>query len=147
MPAFRRLPIFLLAATASIAAACGKTTVLQQQVTVIVTPVPAPVVTSQSAFTVQQTVDLNALTNLPVAGGYSGRLQLGGAIQQYAQVTQTLQNATPSGIAPLDGQGNLFVDLFKTIVVYGPAATGDAAPLRTIALPNGAGGTGLAIAP
>ncbi|HET9393926.1 MAG TPA: hypothetical protein VFO29_10480 [Candidatus Rubrimentiphilum sp.] len=128
MPAYRRLPIFLLAAFASIAAACGgNTTTLLQPVTVLVTPVPAPAVTSQSAFTVQQTVDLNALTNLPVAGGYSGTLQLGGAIQQYAQVTQTLQNATPSGIAPLaitfkpadTGRSTLDVSPAQVLFYYG----------------------------
>jgi hypothetical protein len=102
MPAFRRLPVFLLAAAASIAAACGgTTTTVLQQVAVPATAIPIPTVTSQSSFTVVQTADLSATTNLPVAGGYSGTLQVGGTIQQYAQVTQTLQNTAPSSVAPL----------------------------------------------
>ncbi|HET9393927.1 MAG TPA: hypothetical protein VFO29_10485 [Candidatus Rubrimentiphilum sp.] len=51
------------------------------------------------------------------------------------------------GQIALDPQGNLFINLFKTIVVYAPAASGDTAPIRTITLPSGAGGTGLAISP
>lgn len=102
MRAFRRLPIFALAAAASIAAACGgNTTTLLQQITVPATTIPIPTVTSQSNFTVAQTADLGASTNLPVAGGYSGTLQLGGTVQQYAQVTQTLQNSAPASVVPL----------------------------------------------
>src|SRR6476646_8069628 len=98
MPAFRRLPVLLLAAVASIAAACGGTTTTSviQRVAAPATNIPIPTVTSQSNFTVVQTANLSATTNLPVAGGYSGTLQLGGTIQQYAQVTQTLQNTAPS---------------------------------------------------
>ncbi|HEX5274760.1 MAG TPA: hypothetical protein VFW34_05735 [Candidatus Rubrimentiphilum sp.] len=102
MPAIRRLPLLLLAAVACFAAACGGTsTTLIQQVTTPATSIPIPTVTSQSNFTVVQTADLSASTNLPVAGGYSGTLQLGGAIQQYAQVTQSLQNTAPPSVAPL----------------------------------------------
>ena len=108
MPALRRLSILLLAAAASVAAACGSggNTTVFQQVVVPATSIPIPTVTSQSNFTVAQTVDLNALTNLPVAGGYSGTLQLGGTIQQYAQVTQTLQNSAPASIVPLSMPAN-----------------------------------------
>lgn len=91
MPAFRRLPLFVLAAIACFAAACGGT----------IAPVPAGLGITQSNFTVVQTADLAAQTALPLAGGYSGALQIGGAIQQYAQVTQTLQSALPSGTAPV----------------------------------------------
>jgi hypothetical protein len=55
--------------------------------------------------------------------------------------------AAQFGQIALDASGNLFVDLFKSIVVYGPDAKPSDTPAATIALPAGAGGTGLAIAP
>jgi hypothetical protein len=51
------------------------------------------------------------------------------------------------GQITLDSGGNLFVNLFRSIAVYGPDAKASDAPAATIALPAGAGGTGLAIAP
>ncbi len=51
------------------------------------------------------------------------------------------------GQIALDNGGNLFVDLFKSIVVYTPGAKPSDAPAATITLPVGAGGTGLAIGP
>ncbi len=102
MPAVRCLPILLFAAVACFAAACGGTaTTVIQQIAAPATLIPIPTVTSQTNFAVAQTANLNATTNLPVAGGYSGTLQLGGAIQQFAQVTQALQNSAPSSIVPL----------------------------------------------
>ncbi len=55
--------------------------------------------------------------------------------------------AAQFGQIALDGSGYLFVNLFKSIAVYGPDAKASDAPAATITLPAGAGGTGLAIAP
>lgn len=68
------------------------------------------------------------------------------ALKTIAGNGTTLASAQFGQIA-VDGQGNLFVDLFKSIVVYGPNAASGDSPLANIALPAGAGGTGLAIAP
>jgi hypothetical protein len=61
--------------------------------------------------------------------------------------TGTTLPAAQFGQIALDPGGNLFVNLFKSIAVYGPGASGSDAPVATITLPAGAGGTGLAIAP
>jgi hypothetical protein len=55
--------------------------------------------------------------------------------------------AAQFGQIALDANGNLFVNLFKSITVYGPDAKASDAPAAGITLPAGAGGTGLAIAP
>jgi hypothetical protein len=61
--------------------------------------------------------------------------------------TGTTLPAAQFGQIALDAGGNLFVNLFTSIAVYGPAAKASDAPAATITLPAGAGGTGLAIAP
>lgn len=126
MPALRSLPLFVLAAAACFATSCGggnTTTVLQQPGFTPATPIPIPVITTQANFTVVQTADLAAQTNLPPAGGYSGTLQIGGAIQQYAQVTQTLQSSAPSDIAPLsmrpDAKPAIDVSSAQVLLYYG----------------------------
>jgi hypothetical protein len=55
--------------------------------------------------------------------------------------------AAQFGQIALDPGANLFVNLFKSIVVYSPDAKPSDAPAATITLPVGDGGTGLAIAP
>ncbi|HEX5274759.1 MAG TPA: hypothetical protein VFW34_05730 [Candidatus Rubrimentiphilum sp.] len=61
--------------------------------------------------------------------------------------TGTTLPASQFGQIALDAGGNLFVNLFKSIAVYAPDAKASDAPAAAIALPAGAGGTGLAIAP
>lgn len=90
MPRFRRFPVVAFFVLATLAAACSSNTASG----------PGPLLGSnafQAAFSRTQTSDLAPVSALAAAGGYDGTLQLGGAIQQYAQVTQTLQSGPPAG--------------------------------------------------
>ena len=92
MPAFRRFSFAAFFILSSLAAACASRSA----------PGSAPLLGSapfQAGFSRTLTTDLGPASTLPAAGGYSGTLQLGGLIQQYAQVTQTLQSGPPSGIS------------------------------------------------
>jgi hypothetical protein len=90
----------LFAATL-IACSNGGTITPAHTVDVPVTPIPIPTLIVTSPFYVAVTASAAPSVALPAAGGYSGNMTLGGSIQAFAQVDQTLQNTVPPGVAGL----------------------------------------------